>query len=72
MWMAGRCYSDLECADLSALFLNQPDEKESGDKRDPGRGRAGSPAEHLGWGAIRAGVLVSPHSKSNDRKLRQP
>jgi hypothetical protein len=25
--------------------------------RGPQRGRAGSPAEHLGWGAIRAGVL---------------
>jgi hypothetical protein len=29
----------------------------------PGAAERGSPAEHLGWGAIRAGVLMSPHSK---------
>ena len=32
---------------------------DAGTEWGPQRGRAGSPAEHLGWGAIRAGVLES-------------
>ena len=34
--------------------------EKGGHRQGPQRGRVGSPAEHLGWGAIPAGVLTGP------------